>query len=97
MKLMRSRFRFLSLLLVCCFLAAVAFCAGSALKSSGISLSSLTSVLPSHAPDESPEPVPSSSPGSDGQTASPSDVPDAENESPGVSPGPDPEYNIFGL
>ena len=41
MKQLRSRFRLISLLLVCAFLLTLAFCTGTALKTAGITLCSL--------------------------------------------------------
>ena len=46
MKQMRSRFRLLTLLIVCAFLVTVVLCTGHVLKTAGISLSSLSLPLP---------------------------------------------------
>lgn len=95
MKQMRSRFRFITLLLVCGFLLTLAVCTGSALKTAGVSLSSLSALSglpagsgtfpsPSVSPDASPSPVPSEMP-------SDSSVP------PETDNSTDQEYNVFGL
>ena len=90
MKQMRTRFRLITLLLACGFLLTLALCAGTVLKTAGITLPSLSSV--SSTPDPLPSaaapslsPVPSGTPG-------PSDSALPENDSTPV-----PEYNIFGL
>ncbi len=99
MKQMRSRFRFLALVLVCAFLLTVAVCAGTVLKESGFTLSSLPS-LP--AIGNSPSPAPSSvsdTPSAVESTISPvptETAPDG-NDFPGTYISPDPEYNTFGL
>ena len=99
MKQMRSRFRLLTLLLVCAFLVTLAVCTGTALKTAGVTLSSL---LP--APSAPGTAVP-------GISVSPdvSPGPEAEPSGDGIVPGlfrdlfegtdntPDPEYNVFGL
>ena len=99
MKQMRSRFRLLTLLLVCAFLVTLAVCTGTALKTAGVTLSSL---LP--APS-----VPGT--GAPGVSVSPDVSPGPESTPSGdvVVPGlfrdlfegtdntPDPEYNVFGL
>ena len=97
MKQMRSRFRLLTLLLVCAFFLSFVLCAGSVLRMTGFSMDPRSwlqaagvsvSPDPSPAPDvpESPEPFPVS-PG----------PPSAENDIPGTDNTPDSEYNIFGL
>ena len=98
MKQMRSRFRLVSLLLVCAFLLTAALCAGTVLKTAGISLNSLTSLpvinrltsspAPSDAPSVSPEGEPTPAPSDPSVTVSP----EPEND---ISPNP--EYNIYGL
>ena len=99
MKQMRSRFRLITLLLVCAFVLTLAVCAGGVLKASGITLASLPklpviggtpspspSVSPGGTPAESPEPAPS-----------PSVEPSDGTALPGTDISPDPEYNVFGL
>ena len=97
MKQMRSRFRLISLLLVCAFLLTLSLCAGKALKEAGVSFSSFSfqsitggTVTPdaSVSPDISPAGEP---------TPSPSDPPQDGSPSPGTDNSPVPEYNIFGL
>ena len=100
MKLMRSRFRLITLLLVCAFLLTLSLCAGKVLKEAGISFSSLS--LPSISGVVS-SPDPASPP--DGSVAVPSASvpPDAlpdESVIPGTDNSPDPLYNnyeVFGL
>ncbi len=103
MKQMRSRFRLLTLLLVCAFLAVTAICTGTALKAAGITLSSLLSV-PAPSATGTVQPASSVSPGvspDPGATPGPSD----SNGVPGLfrdlfgepDNSPDPEYNVFGL
>ena len=55
MKQMRSRFRLLTLLIVCAFLLTFVLCTGHILKTTGISLSSLSLPVPglSASPDPS--------------------------------------------
>ena len=101
MKQLRSRFRLISLLLVCAFLLTVGVCAGSALKAAGISLSSLPVLpvigsFPSPDPSVSPEGSPESSPGELPTPAAPEASP-AESVLPGTDISPEPEYNIYGL
>ena len=97
MKQMRSRFRLITLLLVCAFLLTTVLCAGSVLKTAGITLSSLSSL-----PVLSPVAVPESSgtpdlfPDSE-STPDPSGSPSAEPTFPGTDNPPSPEYNVFGL
>lgn len=98
MKQMRSRFRLVSLLLVCAFLLTAALCAGTVLKTAGISLNSLTSLpvinrlAASPAPSESPSVSPESEP-----TPAPSDPASAVSPGPENDISPNPEYNIYGL
>ena len=97
MKQMRSRFRFLTLLLVCAFLLTAVLCAGSLLKTAGITLPPLPGTgsgtdIPPAAEETPAETLPPVVP----ETALP------EADSPGVdSPGtdnpPETEYNLFGL
>lgn len=99
MKLMRSRFRLISLLLTCFFLLTAVLCAASALREAGVLLPFVTlqpSVPPGSAVPGS-EASGSETPGSE-ETPAP---PDPEN-SPDIPPEgtgnpPDSEYNIFGL
>jgi len=89
MKQMRSRFRLISLLLVCAFVLTAALCCGSALRQAGIALPSLSSIprigeiLPSVRPEDSAsDPIPSNP---------------LESVTPGDAISPEPEYNTFGL
>ena len=97
MKQMRSRFRLITLLLVCAFVLTLSLCVGNALKTAGISFSSIsiqsiTGVTASPEPSVSPDvsPVEKSTP-------APSDLPEDESPLPGTDNSPVPEYNIFGL
>ena len=97
MKQMRSRFRLITLLLVCAFVLTLAVCAGSVLKASGITLASLPrlpviNATPSPGPSVSPDASPS-----DEATPAPSEAPSDGTVLPGTDISPDPEYNIFGL
>ena len=97
MKQMRSRFRLITLLLVCAFLLMLVLCTGSSLKTAGISLSSLPA-LPVIGGTVSPEP--SVSPGSlPEETFMPVPAaPDAEESAqPATDNYPEQEYNLFGL
>ena len=90
MKQMRSRFRLITLLLVCAFVLTLAVCVGSVLKESGVTLASLPKLpligsTPSPAPSVSPDASPDNEALSD------------ETMLPGTDISPDPEYNIFGL
>ena len=97
MKQMRSRFRLITLLLVCAFLIVLALCTGSVLKSAGITLPSLSS-LPligaTASPDSFVSPAPSVSPDF---SPVPSGSPSSGPSFPGTDNSPVPEYNIFGL
>lgn len=97
MKQMRSRFRLITLLLVCAFVLTLAVCAGSVLKESGVTLASLPR-LPVIGATPSPDPSvsPDASP-ADESTPAPSESPSEETALPGTDISPDPEYNIFGL
>ena len=100
MKQMRSRFRLITLLLVCAFLLTLSLCVGNALKTAGISVSSIsiqsitgvtTSPEASVSPDISP---------AEESTPAPSDLPADGSTLPGTDNSPVPEYNnynIFGL
>jgi len=100
MKQMRSRFRLITLLLVCAFVLTLAVCAGSVLKASGITLASLPRLpvigaTPSPGPSVSPDASPS-----DEATPAPSEAPSDGTVLPGTDISPDPEYNdynVFGL
>lgn len=97
MKQMRSRFRLITLLLVCAFVLTLAVCAGSVLKASGITLASLPRLpvigaTPSPGPSVSPDASPDNEP-----TPAPSEALSDETMLPGTDISPDPEYNIFGL
>ena len=100
MKQMRSRFRLITLLLVCAFLLTLSLCAGNALKTAGISFASLsihsvTGVTAS--PDVSA--VPDVSP-ADEPTPAPSGISEDESPLPGTDNSPVPEYNnynVYGL
>ena len=98
MKQMRSRFRLITLLLVCAFLLVLAVCSGTALKAAGITLDSLASSLP--VIGATPAPDPSASPGESpdpGFTPGSSILPALESGVPDTDNTPDPEYNVFGL
>lgn len=94
MKQMRSRFRMITLLLVCAFLLTLSLCAGSTLKAAGVTFSSLFSgsiindIIPSEsdtsAPEEEPAPV------------SPETFPQ-DSPLPETDILPIQEYNTFGL
>ena len=96
MKQMRSRFRLLTLLIVCAFLVTVVLCTGHVLKTEGISLSSLSLPLPGI----SASPYPSVSPEA---SLPPESTPDpwagfsVENTPPGTDNPPEDEHNVLGL
>ena len=100
MKQMRSRFRLITLLLVCAFLLTVSLCVGNALKEAGISFSSIsiqsiTGVTASPETSVSPDVSPAEEP-----TPAPSDLPADGSPLPGTDNSPLPEYNdynVFGL
>ena len=96
MKQMRSRFRLLTLLIVCAFLLTVVLCSGHVLKTAGISLSSLSLPLPgiSASPDPSASPDASLSPES---TPDPWAGFSVKNTPPGTDNPPEEEYNVLGL
>lgn len=97
MKQMRSRFRFLTLLLVCGFLLTLVLCAGSILKEIKVS-SALQSLLPtvSVAPVPEPSVLPDAFPSSETLPASP-DASPAGTLPSDTDNSPLPEYNVFGL
>ena len=84
MKLMKSRFRLISLLLTCAFIVALVFCAVACLKTSGITLPKL------------PE-LPVSSPSPSGEIPEQTPVMSSEPSSPEKTEEPETEYNVFGL
>lgn len=103
MKQIRSRFRLITMLLVCAFLLTTVLCAGSVLKTAGITLSSLfsadvpgLSVPPKPSVIPEPSVTPDTLPGSEAVSASPETAPSV-SESPQTDNTPDPEYNVFGL
>lgn len=102
MKQMRSRFRLLTLLVVCAFLLTIVLCTGHVLKTAGISLSSLSLPLPgiSASPDPSVSSDASVSPDA---SLAPEGTPDpwagfsVENTPAGTDNPPEEEYNVVGL
>ena len=96
MKQMRSRFRLLTLLIVCAFLLTVVLCTGHILKTTGISLSSLSLPVPVLSASPDPSVSPESSP-------FPESTPDpwagfsVENTPRGTDNPPEEEYNVLGL
>ncbi len=101
MKQMRSRFRLITLLLVCAFLLTLVLSTGNVLKSAGITLPSLSS-LPgvSASPDPSVSPDITSSPeASPDMESTPAPAENLPSESilQETDITPVPEYNIFGL
>ena len=100
MKQMRSRFRLITLLLVCAFLLTLSLCVGNALKTAGISFSSIsiqsiTGVTTSPVINVSPDVSPAEEP-----TPAPSGLPADGSPLPGTDNSPVPEYNdynVFGL
>ena len=98
MKQLRSRFRLISLLLACVFLLTLALCAGTALKTAGITLASLPSlpVIGGSSPSPDLSASPSVSPGGEPTSAPSEAVPDGTLP-PGTDISPDPEYNVYGL
>ena len=91
MKQMRSRFRLITLLLVCAFLLILVLCAGNAFKTAGISFSSfsLSGVAAS--------PVPHQAPDASDSVPVQSDTVPTENPLPDTDNLQQTEYNIFGL
>ena len=92
MKLMRSRFRLIALLLACVFLLTAVVCTASVLKQAGVSMTAVQQILPN---PESPSPE--ASPAGEETTPDPSGTPVNENASEETDIQPDSEYNIFGL
>ena len=91
MKLMRSRFRLIALLLACVFLLTAVVCTASVLKHTGVTVSAVQQILPA---SESPS---ETSPTREETTPEPSETPDDENASEETDIQPDSEYNTFGL
>ena len=91
MKIMRSRFRLISLLLTCVFLLTAVICAVTALKQAGVALPSVQQTLKG-----SSLPSPESSLSLEEATPAPDPSGD-ENVSEETTIQPDSEYNIFGL
>ena len=92
MKLMRSRFRLISLLLTCVFLLTAVICTVAVLKQAGVSVPAVQQVL-TESESSSPEPSPP-----DGKmTPEPPEVAEDENIPEETTIQPDSEYNIFGL
>ena len=97
MKQMRSRFRLLTLLLVCAFFLTAVICAGAVLKTAGVSLDSLPR-LPFPGGTASPGPSLTPDGPEAGETLSP--PPSAgpeETPLPGTDNPPETQYNIYGL
>ena len=92
MKLMRSRFRLISLLLACVFILTAVLCAASVMKQSGVSLPSVQKVLPA-----SGSPPPEASPADAAETPVPPEPSPDADETPGTDNSPVSEYNLFGL
>jgi len=100
MKQMRSRFRLITLLLVCAFLLALSLCVGNTLKTAGISFSSI-SIQSITGVTSSPEVSvsPAVSPAGE-STPEPSALPADSSPLPGTDNLPVQEYNdynVFGL
>lgn len=91
MKLMRSRFRLITLLLACVFLLTAVVCTASVLKQTGVTVPAVQQILPA---SESPS---ETSPAREETAPEPSGNPDNENNSEETDIQPDSEYNIFGL
>ena len=91
MKLMRSRFRLIALLLACVVLLTAVVCTASVLKQTGVTVSAVQQILPA---SESPF---ETSPAREETTPEPSETPDDENASEETDIQPDSEYNTFGL
>ena len=92
MKLMRSRFRLISLLLTCVFLLTAVICAASVLKQAGIPVPSARQLL---SPTDSPSPE--ASPADEEATPAPPENTDDESLTEEATIQPDSEYNIYGL
>ncbi len=100
MKLMRSRFRLITLLLVCAFLLTLSLCAGNILKTAGISLSSLSFPPVSGVTSTPDSPTPSDGSAPESSLPAPQDSLPAESAVPGTDNSPVPVYNnyeVFGL
>lgn len=97
MKQMRSRFRFLTLLLVCGFLLTLVLCAGSVLKEMK-DIAPLQSLLTSVTASPAPEPSvsPDTFPVSETEPAVP-DVTPVGTDPADADNSPVPEYNVIGL
>ena len=91
MKLMRSRFRLIALLLACVFLLTAVICTASVLKQTGVTVPAVQQILPA---SESPS---ETSPAREETTPEPSETPDDENASEETDIQPNSEYNTFGL
>ncbi len=101
MKQMRSRFRLITLLLVCAFLLSLSLCVGNALKTAGISFSSISIQSITGVTSSSPEAFvsPDVSPAEE-STPEPSALPDDSSSFPGTDNLPVQEYNdynVYGL
>ena len=98
MKQMRSRFRLITLLLVCAFLLTLVLCAGKALKVAGVTLSSVSSgvvsVMDKMNPETSVSPEPS--PAAESTPGAPESV-SPDPALPGTDNSVDLEYDISGL
>ena len=92
MKLMRSRFRLIALLLACVILLTAVVCTASVLKQAGVTVPAMQQILPA-----SESPSPETSPAGVESTPEPSGTPGDENASEETDIQPDSEYNIFGL
>lgn len=98
MKQMRSRFRLITLLLVCAFFLALVLCTGSALKEANISISTITteatSTFDNYWPASSVSP--DASPANE-ITPAPSGSLPVESVQPGNDSFPEQVYNTQGL
>ena len=92
MKQMRSRFRLITMLLVCGFLLALVACTGSALKTAGVSLSGLP-VLGGTVPVPSASPA---SPPAESSSPEPSEIPADSSIPPVTDIFTNREYNVAG-
>lgn len=92
MKLMRSRFRLISLLLTCIFLLTAVICTVSVLKQAGITLPSVQKLIPS-----SVSPSPEASPAEEEPSPAPTDSATDEILPEETDIQQDSEYNIYGL
>ena len=98
MKQMRSRFRLITLLLVCAFFLALVLCTGSVLKEANVSISALasdvTSAIENNVPASSVSP--DASPANE-ITPAPSGSLPVESVQPGNDSFPEQVYNTQGL